>query len=84
MRIKKMKNKIKNFFENKAFDENVLRKLIQEEQRKRNELEKRVTELEELYHGAKNISLKNKQDIRKINTTLGTSKTLKEIRRNIV
>lgn len=83
-----MKEKIKKFIE-KIIDKSV-KKVIQNQQKELINLSNKIVELEKTIVDIDNTTksqtaaiIKSKKDIRKINSVLGTSKTIKEIRENM-
>lgn len=83
-----MKDKIKKFIE-KIIDKSV-KKVIQNQQKELINLSNKIVELEKTIVDIDNTTksqtvaiIKSKKDIRKINSVLGTSKTIKEIRENM-
>lgn len=83
-----MKDKIKKFIE-KIIDKSV-KKVIQNQQKELINLSNKIVELEKTIVDIDNTTksqtaaiIKSKKDIRKINSVLATSKTIKEIRENM-
>lgn len=83
-----MKDKIKKIIE-KIIDKSV-KKVIQNQQKELINLSNKIVELEKTIVDIDNTTksqtaaiIKSKKDIRKINSVLGTSKTIKEIRENM-